>query len=87
MGVGSDVAEVVCKQINDIDEFTGPAVLSNEVSLFKQLTKAQQPTAGMIVPVPRRLGRLGEAGLPRFLAVADERHYDPDTGYWDEPIR
>ena len=72
----------------DLDEFTISAVLSDDVEEFKRLTRAKDSgAAGLVVPVPRRLGRRGEVGLPRHLAVADARHDCEQTGFWDKPIK
>ena len=61
-----------------------PAVLSTEVLAYLSAEKDEQP--GFIVPVPKKLKPATDARLPRFLHVADERHYDPNTGFWDTPI-
>jgi CRISPR-associated endonuclease/helicase Cas3 len=73
----------------DIEEFTVPAVLAGDVAAFLRLQKAGQPTAGLIVPVPKGIlrGRERDRRLPSFLAVAPDEHYDPQTGFWNMPIR
>lgn len=69
----------------DIEAFNVPAVLNNEVAAYLSAKQDLQP--GFIVPVPRKLKPPTDSRLPRYLHVADDRHYDPNTGFWDVPIR
>jgi CRISPR-associated endonuclease/helicase Cas3 len=70
----------------DIDEFTVPAVLASKVPAFVALQKNRLPTAGIILPVPRRRGMKHDTRLPKYLAVAPDDHYEPRTGFWDTPV-
>jgi CRISPR-associated endonuclease/helicase Cas3 len=70
----------------DIDEFTVPAVLTSEIPAFLALLKKRGPTAGLILPAPRRRNLARDDRLPKYLAVAPDDHYDPRTGYWDGPV-
>ncbi len=69
----------------DIEAFNIPAVLSSDVAKYLSANKDIQP--GFIVPVPRKLKPAEDPRLPRYLRVADERNYDPTTGFWDKPLR
>jgi CRISPR-associated endonuclease/helicase Cas3 len=69
----------------DIEAFNVPAILRNEITAYLSAKKEEQP--GFLVPVPKKLKPSQDPRLPRYLYVADERHYDPETGYWDTPIR
>jgi hypothetical protein len=68
----------------DIEAFNVPAVLSSEIDQYLASPKERQP--GFIVPVPRKLKPVNDPRLPHYLFVADVRHYDSMTGYWDAPI-
>jgi CRISPR-associated endonuclease/helicase Cas3 len=70
----------------DVEEFTTPAVLARDVGTFLRLRQNRQATDGLIVPVPRKLGRQRDPRLPPYLAVAADDHYDPAIGFGDEPI-
>lgn len=76
------------EQFREIEEFTVSAVLSKDVLDFVQLqgAKPPRPTEGLILPVPRRLGRDRDSRLPSYLAVAKDEHYHPLVGFCDEPI-
>lgn len=69
----------------DMEEFTVPAVLESRIPDFLAWQRSGQPTAGLVLPVPRRhAGRRNQPGLPKYLAIAPDNHYDPRTGFWDE---
>jgi CRISPR-associated endonuclease/helicase Cas3 len=77
------------ESFRDIEEYTVPALLEEDVAEYLRLQQAREPTAGLIVPVPRRFGhpaREFDSRLPKFLAVASGAHYDPLTGFWDAPL-
>jgi CRISPR-associated endonuclease/helicase Cas3 len=79
-------AEAGEDSFRDIEAFNVQAVLASEIKDYLDAPKTQQP--GFIVPVPRKLKpKPAEGALPRYLFVADDRHYDPLTGFWDNPIR
>jgi CRISPR-associated endonuclease/helicase Cas3 len=69
----------------DIEAFNVQAVLANEVAAYLAAKKAEQP--GFILPMPKKVKPARDGRLPLYLFVADERHYDPQTGFWDTPIR
>lgn len=71
----------------DIEAFNVPAVLDEDVEEYLQAGPDRRP--GFEVPVPRKRAADGPADRrwPRHLRVADARHYDPKTGFWDEPLR
>lgn len=71
------------ESFRDIEEFTVPAVLASKIPDFAALQRQRQPTAGLIVPIPRRYGGQRDQRLPKYLAVAPDDHYDPQTGFWD----
>jgi CRISPR-associated endonuclease/helicase Cas3 len=71
------------EMFRDIEEFTIPAVLASRIPDFLELQRQHQPTAGFIVPIPRRYGDQRDQRLPKYLAVAADDHYDPQTGFWD----
>src|SRR5262249_20084053 len=52
------------EDFRDIEEFTVSAVLTNDVDEFVKLNQGKKPTDGLILPVPRRLGREHDARLP-----------------------
>jgi CRISPR-associated endonuclease/helicase Cas3 len=72
----------------DIEEFTVPAVLQCKIPDFLAAQKQRQPTAGLILPIPRRwkLQLDPRPPLPKYLAVAPDDHYDAKTGFWDIPV-
>jgi CRISPR-associated endonuclease/helicase Cas3 len=74
------------ENFRDIEEFTVPAVLARDVAAFVGGDRAERP--GLVVPVPRRLGRAQprHPELPPYLAVADHAHYHPALGFCDEPV-
>jgi CRISPR-associated endonuclease/helicase Cas3 len=67
----------------DIEEFTVSAVLASKIPEFRALQRQRQSTAGLVVPIPRRRGGQRDPRLPKYLAVAPDDHYDPQTGFWD----
>ncbi len=69
----------------DIEAFNVQAVLMSEVSTYLAAKKAEQ--FGYVLPVPRKLKPTRDSRLPSYLFVADDTHYDPQTGLWDTPIR
>jgi CRISPR-associated endonuclease/helicase Cas3 len=68
----------------EIEAFNVQAVLASEVGNYLAAKKAEQP--GFILPVPKKLKPTRDGRLPSYLFVADDRHYDPQTGFWDTPI-
>jgi CRISPR-associated endonuclease/helicase Cas3 len=70
----------------DIDEFTVPAVLASKVPAFLALQQKREPTAGLILPVPRRRNLQHDPRLPKYLALAPDDQYDARTGFWDTPV-
>ena len=75
------------ESFRDSQEFTVPAVLDEDLPAFRELHAGRKPADGLIVPVPRRLARWGEPGLPSYVAVAPASHYHPYLGFCDEPVR
>ncbi|HLN30231.1 MAG TPA: CRISPR-associated helicase Cas3' [Gemmataceae bacterium] len=71
------------ESFRDIEEFTVPAVLAGRIPDFVALQQQLRSTAGLIVPIPRRWGKLRDPRLPKYLAVAPNDQYDPQTGFWD----
>jgi CRISPR-associated endonuclease/helicase Cas3 len=73
----------------DIEAFNVQAVLASDVAAYlaaeKAGKKSEQP--GFIVPVPKKVKPIRDGRLPSYLFVADDRHYDPQTGFWDTPLR
>jgi CRISPR-associated endonuclease/helicase Cas3 len=69
----------------DIEAFNVQAVLAGEVTAYLAAKKAEQP--GFILPVPKKVRPTRDGRLPSYLFVADDRHYDPQTGFWDSPLR
>lgn len=78
-------AEAGEDSFRDIEAFNAPAVLASEVASYLTAPKTEQP--GFVVPVPKKLKPAHDTRLPHYLSVADDRHYDPLTGYWGYPIR
>jgi CRISPR-associated endonuclease/helicase Cas3 len=74
------------EDFRDIEEFTVSAVLANDVPQFVRLRMQGNPTDGLIVPVPRRLGRDRDSRLPSYLALARDDNYHPLIGFCDKPI-
>jgi CRISPR-associated endonuclease/helicase Cas3 len=68
------------------EEFNAQAVLAGEVSRYLAAESDEKP--GYILPVPKRFADW-EHGIKElhYLATAPEAHYDPKTGFWDEPQR
>ncbi|QEG30174.1 Putative CRISPR-associated nuclease/helicase Cas3 [Gemmata obscuriglobus] len=84
-------AEASEDSFRDIEAFNVSAVLASEVGAYVTaaeskdcMTRAKAP--GFVVPVPRKLRPVQDPRLPHYLFAADDRHYDPQTGYWDYPI-
>jgi CRISPR-associated endonuclease/helicase Cas3 len=69
----------------DIEAFNVQAVLACEVVAYLAAKRDEQP--GYILPVPRKSKPMRDSRLPSYLFVADDRHYDPQTGFWDTPLR
>jgi hypothetical protein len=70
----------------EIDEFTVPAVLASKVPDFVVLHQKRQPTAGLILPIPRRRNLRRDTRLPKYLVVAPDEQYDARTGFWDTAV-
>jgi CRISPR-associated endonuclease/helicase Cas3 len=70
----------------DIEEFCIPAVLEGQVETFLALQDQGKPTAGLILPMPRKLRGRPDARLPSYLAVAPDSHYHPAIGFCDRPV-
>jgi len=68
----------------DIEAFNVQAVLRSEVARYLVTARKDQP--GFVLPVPRKHGS-NDTRLPTYLFVADDRHYDPLTGFEDNPVR
>jgi CRISPR-associated endonuclease/helicase Cas3 len=77
-------ARAGAETFRDVEEFTVPAVLRGDLAAFLRRERGQRP--GLVVPVPRRLGRERHPALPAYLAVADDAHYHPAVGFCDDPI-
>jgi CRISPR-associated endonuclease/helicase Cas3 len=69
----------------EIEAFNVQAVLAAEILAYLAAKKAEQP--GFILPVPKKVKPTRDSRLPSYLFVADDRHYDPQTGFWDTPLR
>jgi CRISPR-associated endonuclease/helicase Cas3 len=69
----------------DIEAFNVQAVLTSEVGAYLAAKKDEQP--GFVLPVPKKVKPTRDGRLPSYLFVADDRHYDPQTGFWDTPLR
>ncbi|MCI0361428.1 MAG: CRISPR-associated helicase Cas3', partial [Planctomycetaceae bacterium] len=74
------------EEFRDIAEFAVRAVLADDIAEFVRLKQAKQPTDGLVVPVPLRLGRRRDERLPHYLAVADGAHYHVAVGFCDDPL-
>jgi CRISPR-associated endonuclease/helicase Cas3 len=74
------------ESFRDIENFTVSAVLASDVDSFANLQKKKEPTDGLIVPVPRWLGRdhdpLGR--VPFYVAVVKSENYHPVIGFCDK---
>lgn len=68
----------------DLEAFNVSAVLRSEIPRYVAASPSQQP--GFIVPVPRKVKPARDPRLPSFLFVADDKHYDDQTGFWDQPL-
>jgi CRISPR-associated endonuclease/helicase Cas3 len=73
------------ESFRDIEPFNVQAVLTGEIAAYLAAEKAEQP--GFILPVPKKVKPTCDNRLPSYLFVADDRHYDPQTGFWDTPLR
>lgn len=78
-------AEAGQDSFRDIEAFNVQAVLASEIDKYVAAPSAEQ--AGFVVPVPKKLKPAQDSRLPRYLFVANDRHYDSLTGFWDIPIR
>jgi hypothetical protein len=74
------------ESFRDIEEFCVPAVLESQVETFLDLQEQGGPTAGLILPMPRKLRGRPDARLPSYLAVAPDPHYHPAIGFCEKPI-
>ncbi len=68
----------------DIEAFNVQAVLDTEVTAYLAACDDKKP--GFVVPVPRWLKPTADSRLPRWLRVAEARHYDGATGFHDLPL-
>jgi CRISPR-associated endonuclease/helicase Cas3 len=84
-------AEAGSETFRDIEEFTTPCVLDEDLPAVLSALKDRQPYEGFIVPVPKKLvrdsARPGDSRFPRWLSVACASHYLTSTGFADEPQR
>jgi CRISPR-associated endonuclease/helicase Cas3 len=74
----------------DMEAFNAQAVLSCDLEPYLDAGRTQkEKQPGFVVPVPRKktVTLRTDNRLPSFLVVADDRHYDELTGFWDRPIR
>lgn len=85
---GDPYASSTDESFRDIDEYTVPCVLDDDVAKVVQAIKAKGPIDGFRVPVPMHvLRREGAADpgknpdLPRYLRIAPGRLYDDQSGY------
>jgi CRISPR-associated endonuclease/helicase Cas3 len=68
----------------DIDGFTVPCILDNDVQTVKQLLRSRKPIDGFILPVPHYAAKNGgpdHEGLPDWLFVASSNDYCQLAGY------
>jgi len=74
----------------DIDEFTVPCVLEDELPDVVRAIQDRRPIDGFLVPVPRRFARPPEPTpherFPRWLSVAPPSHYSEQIGFADRPL-
>lgn len=73
-------------EFRDIEEFSISAVLNRDLEDFLKMQQAKKPTDGLIVPVPRRLGKERDPRLPSHLAVGATEHYHAAIGFCDKPL-
>jgi CRISPR-associated endonuclease/helicase Cas3 len=74
------------EDFRDIEEFTVSAVLRKDVQDFDRLRMENNPTDGLILPVPRWLGRDHDPELPSYLAVAHDENYHRLLGFCNKAI-
>ena len=69
-----------------IEAFNVQAVLASEVVAYLAAKKGR---ATGLHSAGAEKGKTSSAmaALPSYLFVADDRHYDPQTGFWDTPLR
>ncbi|MBN2380511.1 CRISPR-associated helicase Cas3' [candidate division WOR-3 bacterium] len=71
------------ESLRDIEEFTIQAVLDSDIDTYlKAPTNCKQ---GFIVPVPRKFAER-DSRLPRWLALANSRHYQSKYGFLKTPV-
>jgi CRISPR-associated endonuclease/helicase Cas3 len=77
----------------DIDEFTVRGILDCDVQRFLDMQQAGEPTAGLIVPVPRGVAQkqasLNEerpAQLPKDLTIVSASCYHKTVGLCEQPV-
>ena len=71
----------------DIEQWTRPAVLPEDVYDFDRLRRSTESwrADGMVIPVLAHQARRRDTRLPSYLHVAEGGHYTPALGYLDEP--
>jgi CRISPR-associated endonuclease/helicase Cas3 len=74
------------ESFRDIEEFCVPAVLQSQVEAFLALQERREPTAGLVLPMPRKFRGQADDRLPSYLAVAPDSHYHPAIGFCDGPV-
>jgi CRISPR-associated endonuclease/helicase Cas3 len=77
--IGSD------DSFREIEEFNVSAIVSRDLSLYQSAGPTER--LGYVLPVPKKLHPAADSRLPRYLRVADDRHYHRATGFWDKPLR
>jgi len=66
----------------DIQAYTKPAILDDDVADCVQLRKSRKAIDGFIVPVPRQTpSEPAPTPLPRWLSVVSKSGYSPDIGF------
>lgn len=72
----------------DIDEFTSPAILNNDLAQVKACLDANKSYDAFVINVPEKFAKATEerpAWLPKYLGIASEQFYDPHLGFMTEP--
>jgi CRISPR-associated endonuclease/helicase Cas3 len=72
------------ESFRDIDAWTRPSVVPDDVSTYESLRRASRDgwrADGLVLPVPVFLAKGRDPRLPSWLAVAEGGHYSPSLGY------
>ena len=76
------------ESFRDIDQFTVPAILDDDIEEFFDLQSQKMPIDGLVVPVPNQRKFFLERNdvtkrIPRYMQIASRHYYHANLGFCD----